>query len=111
VVTPKNDGINEPKNEGTTLASVLGISHDKRMTMHIKIYSPYRVYFDNLAYSISGENGTGPFDVLPHHHPFISLLDACELVVDAVETGKIRIKVSGGIMHVKADKVSVFLQV
>jgi F0F1-type ATP synthase epsilon subunit len=98
----KDDG-SSPEQESTTV--------DGKPTMHIKVYSPFKVYFDNQAYSISGVNATGPFDVLPRHYPFISLLDPCELVIDAVEGDKSRIRVAGGIMHVKADKVLVFLQV
>jgi F0F1-type ATP synthase epsilon subunit len=80
-------------------------------TMHVKVYSPYKVYFDSDAVSISGDNATGPFDILPHHHPFISILKACELVVQNINGDSSRIRISGGIMHVKADKVQVFLQV
>ena len=79
-------------------------------TMHLKVYSPFQVYFDEEAYSVSGENGTGPFDILAHHHNFITLLNPCELVVRA-PLGERRIRISGGIMHVKADHVAVFLDV
>jgi len=81
-------------------------------TMHVKVYSPSRTYFDEMAGSISGENATGPFDILPHHHNFISLLKACELTVRRPNNGvEQRIKISGGIMHVKADRVIVFLDI
>lgn len=99
----KDDGTPAPKDESTTA--------DGKPTMHVKVYSPFKVYFDNQAFSISGVNATGPFDILPRHHPFISLLNPCELRIDAVEGDESRIRVAGGIMHVKADKVSVFLQV
>lgn len=80
--------------------------------MHIKVYSPARVFFDELAASISGENNTGPFDILAHHHNFITLLKACELVIRRPDDGdEQRIKISGGIMHVKADRVTVFLDI
>ncbi len=80
--------------------------------MHVKVYSPSKTYFDELASSISGENATGPFDILPHHHNFISLLKACELTVRRPDNGaEQRIKISGGIMHVKADRVIVFLDI
>jgi F0F1-type ATP synthase epsilon subunit len=84
-----------------------------RPTMHIKIYSPFQVYFDEEGYSMSGVNATGPFDVLPHHHNFLSLLGACELIIRPVNTPpeEQRIRISGGLMHVKADKVTVFLDV
>jgi F0F1-type ATP synthase epsilon subunit len=80
--------------------------------MHVKVYSPSKTYFDELASSISGENATGPFDILPHHHNFISLLKACELTVRRSDNGaEQRIKISGGIMHVKADRIIVFLDI
>lgn len=81
--------------------------------MHIKIYSPFQVYFDEKGYSLSGINATGPFDVLPHHHNFLSLLGACELIIRPVNTPpeEQRIRISGGLMHVKADQVTVFLDV
>ena len=78
--------------------------------MHVKVYSPFQVFFDEAAYSLSGENSAGPFDILPHHHNFISLLNACELTVRA-PLGERTIRISGGIMHVKADNVAVFLDV
>lgn len=82
---------------------------DKPM-MHIKVYSPFQVYFDEDAYSLSGENAAGPFDILPRHHNFISLLNACELTVRAPLSER-KIRISGGLMHVKADNVIVFLDV
>ena len=78
--------------------------------MRLKVYSPFQVYFDEPAYSVSGVNRTGPFDILPRHHNFITLLGACELVVRS-PGGERKIRISGGIMHVKADNVRVFLDV
>jgi F0F1-type ATP synthase epsilon subunit len=80
-------------------------------TMHIKIYSPFRIYYDQDSYSISGVNHTGPFDILPHHHNFITLLDPCELQISGTNGQGQRIRISGGLMHVKADKVTVFLDI
>lgn len=79
-------------------------------TMHVKIYSPFKIYFDQMAYSISGENVTGPFDILPRHHNFITLLKPCELILRTT-SGEPKVKIGGGIMHVKADQVTVFLDV
>jgi F0F1-type ATP synthase epsilon subunit len=81
-----------------------------RPTMQVKVYSPFQVYFDEPAFSVSGVNTTGPFDILPHHHNFITLLDASELTIQA-PLGVQRIRISGGVMHVKADHVIVFLDV
>jgi F0F1-type ATP synthase epsilon subunit len=52
---------------------------------------------------------------LPHHHNFLTLLTACELAISPVlasSTGEMRkIRISGGLMHVKADRVTVFLDI
>jgi F0F1-type ATP synthase epsilon subunit len=82
----------------------------ERQTLHAKVYSPFKTYFNDDAFSISAVNSTGPFDVLPEHHNFITLLNACELTIDRQE-GPIRIRITRGIMHVKANNVVVFLDV
>jgi F0F1-type ATP synthase epsilon subunit len=79
-------------------------------SMHIKVYSPFKTYFDNEGTSITGQNATGPFDVLPRHHNFMTLLTPCELVICSPR-GEQRIRISGGLMHVKADRVTVFLDI
>jgi F0F1-type ATP synthase epsilon subunit len=82
-------------------------------TMHIKVYSPFKTYFDETGASISAENATGPFDILPKHHNFITLLEPCDLVIGLAgkNAASQTIHISGGIMHVKADEVTVFLDV
>jgi len=84
---------------------------DGKPVMAVKVHSPFHDYYDGPAFSVSAENATGPFDILPKHHNFISLLLPCDLVVRTVEKGDQKIKISGGIMHVKADELIVFLDV
>jgi F0F1-type ATP synthase epsilon subunit len=79
-------------------------------TMHIKVYSPFKTYFDDEGESITGENATGPFDILPKHHNFMTLLNPCELIVRSRGSAQ-KIRISGGLMHVKADQVTVFLDI
>jgi F0F1-type ATP synthase epsilon subunit len=76
----------------------------------LKIWAPFRVYYDDLASSLSGTNETGPFDVLAHHKNFMSILNASELVVQAPR-GEQRIKIARGVLYVRADQVTVFLDV
>ncbi|HEY5668129.1 MAG TPA: hypothetical protein VIR03_03115 [Candidatus Saccharimonadales bacterium] len=85
-------------------------AQNSKPTMHIKVYSPFKVYFDDDADSISGVNATGPFDILPKHHNFMTLLQPCELVIRTFR-GEERIRISSGLMHVKADQVTVFLDI
>ena len=79
--------------------------------MHIKVYSPFHTYFDDRATSISAHNETGPFDILPGHRNFMTLVSACELTIRTESTGEQKIKIARAVMHVKADEVRVFLDV
>lgn len=82
----------------------------KKPIMSIKVYAPFQIYFEGEGYSISGVNETGPFDILPHHHNFLCMLVPCELVIKTPYDTK-RIKISRALMHVKAEKVTVFVDV
>lgn len=79
-------------------------------TMDIKVYAAFQVYYEGKGYSISGLNETGPFDVLPHHHNFLCILLPCDLVIKT-PVGQKTIKIARALMHVRAEKVTVFVDV
>ena len=79
-------------------------------TMAVKVYAPFKVYFEGDALSVSGVNETGPFDVLPHHHNFLCMLTPCELKIET-PAGPKSIKVHRALMHVKSEHVTVFMDV
>lgn len=79
-------------------------------TMSVKVYAPFKIYFEGDCYSVSGVNESGPFDILPRHHNFLCMLMPSTLrLVTPFETKDI--KISRALMHVKADKVTVFVDV
>lgn len=80
------------------------------INMHVKVYAPFKVYFDGDAQSISAVNDTGPFDILPRHHNFMTLINTGDVIVRS-DKGEEKVPVQRGIMHVKADEVVVFLDV
>lgn len=86
-------------------------SRGQKPTMDVKVYAPFQVYFEGSAYSLSAVNDTGPFDILPKHHNFLCMLVPCELVVQPAEGEAKKIKIHRALMHVKADKVVVFMDV
>jgi F0F1-type ATP synthase epsilon subunit len=93
--------------EITTQKKIVNVPKGK---MYIKVHAPYKVYFDGLAESISAINDTGPFDILPRHHNFMTLLAPGDVIVRS-EHGEEKFTISRGVMHVKADRVIVFLDV
>jgi len=82
----------------------------KKPTMTVKVYAPFKIYFEGEAYSVSAVNDVGPFDILPHHHNFLCMLVPCTLTVETTE-GRQTVKISRALMHVKADRVVVFVDV
>ena len=79
--------------------------------MFIKVYSPFKKYYEALGVSISATNDTGEFDILAGHHKFLTLLSACEISIATNEGDGEKIKIDKGIMYVKEDRVTVFLDV
>jgi F0F1-type ATP synthase epsilon subunit len=80
-------------------------------TMKVKVYAPFKVYFDGPASSFTATNGVGPFDILPNHHNFISLLEPGPIAVRTEGKPDFKMNITRGVVHVKADEVKVFLDV
>lgn len=87
------------------------VSPVKSQQMEVKIYAPFDTYFDGLADSVSATNLTGPFDILPRHKNFMCLLKPGELRVRRTGKDDFTMKVKQAVMHVKSNKVTVFLDV
>lgn len=79
--------------------------------MQVKIYAPFRTYFDGPAASVSAVNDTGPFDILPRHKNFMCLLKPGEIKVRIANKDDFVTPVNQAVMHVKSDRVTVFLDV
>ena len=95
-------------------AQVLTKTFDKPLTkgmLRVKIYTPFKTFYENDAHSLSALNESGVFDVLPGHHNFISMLLPCNVIVEAPDKEKRSIPIHRGLMHVKEDRVIVFLDV
>ena len=86
------------------------IDEEGRPTMSVKVYAPFKVYFEGEAYSVSAENATGPFDILPRHHNFLCMLVPCTTRIKTANGIK-EVKIHRALMHVKADSVDVFMDV
>jgi F0F1-type ATP synthase epsilon subunit len=79
-------------------------------TLDVKVYAPFKVYYEGPAISLSAVNDTGPFDVLVNHHNFLCMLVPCNLIIQTGETEQ-TVKINRALMHVKANRVVVFIDV
>jgi F0F1-type ATP synthase epsilon subunit len=75
-----------------------------------KIFSPYQTYYQGDAVSLSAANRTGPFDILPGHINFFSLLTGGTVVVN---TGfqRLEFQIGRGVLRVSRDEVTLFADV
>lgn len=80
-------------------------------TIQVKIYSPSNIYFNGRALSLSAVNDTGPFDVLARHKNFMSLLRPCDVKVRRPDNSEFILPIARGVLHVKANHTTVFLDV
>ena len=85
-------------------------SSNGKPVMGLKVYAPFKIYYEGEAHSITAVNESGPFDILPRHHNFLCMLVPCDLIIEA-PTGQQTVKISRALMHVKADKVTIFVDV
>lgn len=78
--------------------------------LDVKIMSPYQIFYQGSAVSVSAENKTGPFDVLYNHSNFFSLLPGG---IVKVNTGfeQISIEIGSGIIRVAQNTVMLFANV
>jgi F0F1-type ATP synthase epsilon subunit len=76
----------------------------------VKIFSPYQTYYQGEAISLSAANRTGPFDVLPGHINFFSLLTNGQVVIN---TGfqRLEFQIGRGVLRVNRDVVTLFADV
>lgn len=79
-------------------------------TITVKVYAPFKVYFEGDAYSVSAVNATGPFDVLPHHHNFLCMLVPSILLIQT-PSGEKQIKIHRALLHVEKEHLTVFVDV
>ena len=96
--------------EATVEPGQVATVHGGKPTMEVKVYAPFKVYYEGNAHSVSAVNDTGPFDILPKHHNLLCMLVPCSLVIKTPE-GEKTIKVHRALMHVKANRAVIFMDV
>lgn len=79
--------------------------------LRVKVYTPFKTFYEGDARSLTAHNETGKFDILPAHHNFISMLVPCDILVETPEKKIQTIPTARGLLHVKEDKVIIFMDV
>lgn len=78
--------------------------------LNVEIRNPDKILFKGNAIAISSRNEVGPFDVLPQHENFISIIGG-NITVWTGKHQKQEIESTSAIMKAKSNTVRVFLGV
>jgi F0F1-type ATP synthase epsilon subunit len=70
--------------------------------------APFHIYYEGSAFSVSAKNRVGPFDILPGHADFFSMLVPCTITID---TGaeQLSFEIYSGMLTVRSDQVLLFV--
>lgn len=79
-------------------------------TLHLFIRSREKLLFDGPVKSVSSLNTSGPFDILPEHTNFISIIK--DFIAIGLPDGRMqKIKINDAILKVINNEVRIFLGV
>jgi F0F1-type ATP synthase epsilon subunit len=71
--------------------------------------APFHLYFDGEAEAVSGENPVGPFDILPGHADFFSVLVPGDIVIETAEGDPVSFTITNGIVTARDNEVMLFV--
>lgn len=83
---------------------------NKQPQLSVKIFSPFEVFYEGPAYSLSAKTQTGPFDILYDHANFIGLLQAGNVIV-RTPFGKRSYQLNRGVLKVHNNYAVVFANI
>lgn len=81
---------------------------DKQEQLQVQVITSSKMVYEGAAYAVSSVNRIGPFDILPQHENFISLLKK-EVVIHGLDGKETRIPCENGLLEVSDDRVRVFM--
>lgn len=79
--------------------------------LHVIARAPFELYYDGPASSVSAINRIGPFDILPGHADFFSMLRAGQIIIEKAEGDPIQIDAHNGIVTVRDNEVLLFVNI
>lgn len=72
--------------------------------------APFHVHYEGKAHAVSARNRVGPFDILPGHADFFSMLIPCDVVIET-DKDAISFPIQNGIITVRDNDVMLFVDI
>lgn len=83
--------------------------NNKQAVLNVIARAPFIVYYEGEATAVSAANQVGPFDVLPGHADFFSVLEPGQVVIDLPEGDPVTFDINAGIITARGDEVHLFV--
>ena len=77
-------------------------------TLHVRIISPQQLIFEGEANTVSSKNLAGPFDILPKHANFITMIENWPIIVRVPGQKPLVFKFALAIVLVRDNKVNIY---
>lgn len=76
--------------------------------LHVRIISPQQLILETKATSVSSINAQGPFDILPEHANFLTVVEDTPIIVRPAKEKPITYTFPLSIIRVTANQVSIY---
>lgn len=86
------------------------MSKREESLLSVNAASPFHVFYEGPALAVSAYNKVGPFDVLPGHSAFFSVLQSGEVVIDTGDE-LVNFTISNGFISVRKNVVELFANI
>ncbi|MDB5238001.1 MAG: atpC [Candidatus Kaiserbacteria bacterium] len=80
-------------------------------TLHVQVLSPKGIVWEGEAQSVSSVNSQGPFDLLPQHAHFISLVEKKPIVVVDVSGKESTLSYDTAVVRLFDDVVTIYADI
>lgn len=77
-------------------------------TLHVRIISPQQLLLDTEAQSVSSKNLQGPFDILPQHANFLTVIEGQPIEVRIKGQKPLRFDLPLAIIFATENKVNIY---
>lgn len=78
--------------------------------LHVRVNTPEKLLWEGDAASVSSQNSDGPFDILPLHANFITIVEAADIIV-RTGTEEKKFTFPHSVIYAHANKVFVYANI
>jgi F0F1-type ATP synthase epsilon subunit len=83
----------------------------KAATLSVRISKATKIVWEGSAASITSENASGPFDILPMHANFLTLVKKHPISVKKSDGTEQKIETEQAVIVVEDNKVKIYLNI